>query len=530
MKHRPIVDGCLFLLIAGTLAIAGGCGTSSAEGEDAALSRREKASAQAGAHTWVAQQATSATRSPIGIPTSTTAVKLNISLLREIEQRVLPSPIVNGPNRHAELPDYYWAENRLLRDRLESVKQAFRSETKPTYRALTLIAGAAGVGKTFIKGKVFDKDFPGPTTCKFDLRELYDEWAEDGITADKADLADEDLVISRLKSVTDKTQPRLREYLESRGASFCVIDSLDEIHADDHAWILEQVADFAFHRDRQFVHIAVFGRGFAFREFWDKRREDTGEADVELYLLNPPAFRTTGDLTVSSWNYHSWKYDLAWAPDGKETCKMPLNSYARWVDSGFSRQGVYRSVTCEDNDDMRAEVQWALVQYASKHRFVCGMLYNLAGNSMIREILRQETLKQQPFDERRVAGTYLNTWLSRETKSHDRPSIEKPKHLDLYLALLERAAVKSLQDGAINDQGYFSVRDSDTVTVECDGRERKFLLKRILGGSGLIITDPREEGLARYRFEPVSIHRLLVEAHGERLAKEQRLALGPCTK
>ena len=524
MKHGASVDRCLHLLIPLTLAIAGGCGSSSADGEDAALLRTDGAVDRAGLDPHVGQQSSNVS------PASNAVARLDTSLLREIELRVLPSPIINGPNRHAELPDYYWAENRLLRDRLESVKKAFRSEPAPAGRTLTLVAGAAGVGKTFIKGSVFDKDFPKAATCKFDIRELYDEWAEEGITTDKEDLATDDLVISRLKSVTDKSQPRLREYLESRGASFYVIDSLDEIHADDHVWVLEQVADFAFHRDRQFVHVAVFGRGFAFREFWIKRREHLGDADAELYLLNPPAFCTTGDMAVSSWNYHSWKYDLAWAPDGKETSKMPLDAYTRWVQSGFSRQGVFRSITYQDNGDMRPDVQTALVQCASEHRVICGALYNLAGNSMIRKILQQEALERRPYDERRVAQAYLDAWLIRETKSHGRPSVEKPEYLDLYMALLERAAVKSLREGAIDDQGYFSLRDGDTVRAECGGRERMFLLKRILDGSGLIITDPREEDVARYRFEPVSVHRLLVEMHGERMAKEQRLALGPCTK
>ncbi|MBL7040557.1 MAG: hypothetical protein ISR77_18120 [Pirellulaceae bacterium] len=524
MKHGASVDRCLHLLIPLTLAIAGGCGSSSADGEDAALLRTDGAVDRAGLDPHVGQQSSNVS------PASNAVARLDTSLLREIELRVLPSPIINGPNRHAELPDYYWAENRLLRDRLESVKKAFRSEPAPAGRTLTLVAGAAGVGKTFIKGSVFDKDFPKAATCKFDIRELYDEWAEEGITTDKEDLATDDLVISRLKSVTDKSQPRLREYLESRGASFYVIDSLDEIHADDHVWVLEQVADFAFHRDRQFVHVAVFGRGFAFREFWIKRKEQLGHSDAELYLLNPPAFSTTGDLTVSSWNYHTWKYDLAWAPDGKETSKMPLDVYSRWVESGFSRQGTFQTVTCEDNNSMRPAVQNALAQCASEHQAVCGALCNLAGNSMIREILERETLERRPYDECQIGRAYLDRWLVRETKVHDRPSIEKPDHLDLYLSLLECVAVRYLRESAIDDRGYFPVRENDVVTAMHEGRERAFRVRNVLDGSGLIITDPRVAGVAKYRFEPISIQRLLVEAHGERMAKEQRLALGPCAK
>ena len=524
MKHEAIVDRCLYLLIPLTLAIPGGCGSSSADGEDAALLRTDGAVDRAAIDPHVGRRVSNV------LPEMDAVAKADTSLLREIEQRVLPSPIINGPNCHAELPGYYWAENRLLRERLESVKKAFRSEPTPPSQALTLVAGAAGVGKTFIKGSVFDKDFSKTATCKLDIRELYDEWAEEGITTDKEDLAAGDFVISRLKSVTDKNQPRLREYLESRDANFYVIDSLDEIHPDDQVWVLQQVADFAFHRDRKFVHVAVFGRGFSFREFWSKRKEQFVDADIELYLLNPPTFTTTGDLTVSSWNYHSWKYDLAWSPDGKETAKMSLDDYSRWVDSGFSRDGEFQTITCEENNNMRGDVQSVLVKCASEHRAVCGALRNLAGNSMIREILERETLKRRPYDECVIGQAYLDQWLVRETKVHDRPSLEKPDHLDLYLTLLERVAVRYLREGAIDDQGYFPVRDDDVVTAKHQGRERAFRVRRILNGSGLIVTDPREAGVAKYRFEPISIHRLLVEAHTERTAKEQRLALGPCGK
>jgi hypothetical protein len=512
VKHRVILDGCLFLLITGILAAVGGCGASSAEDEDATLVRDQRAVAPTRLGPRARQQ--------------DAAAKLDTSPLREIEQRVLPRPIVNGPNRHAELPDYYWAENRLLRDRLDNAKEAFRRVPTPAFRALTLVAGAPGVGKTFIKGKVFDKDFPKAAICKFDIRELYDEWASDGIVEDKPDLAADDLVISRLKSVIDKTQPRLREYLELRDASFYVIDSLDEIHPDDHAWILEQVAGFVLHGDRQFIHVAVFARGFAFRDFWNKRKGHPGKANVELHLLRPPTFRTTGDLTVSSWNYHTWKYNLTWAPDGKESSKMPLDAYTRWVDSGFSRQGMFQSVTCEANDSMRPDVRSALVQCAGEYPVVCSALCNLAGNSMIREILQQETLQRRPYDERQITQAYFDAWLTRETKVHDRPSIEQPDHLDLYLSLLERVAVKYLQEGAIDDQGYFSVRNGDSVTEEYESRQRAFCVKRILEGSGLIVTDPREEGHAKYRFEPLWAHRLLAEMHVDRMAKTARLALG----
>jgi hypothetical protein len=420
------------------------------------------------------------------------------------------------------LPEYYWAENRELLDRFREGKNAFDRSPRAEFRAVTLVAGAAGVGKTFLKEVVFSKDYPRSAICKFDIREVYDEWASDGIIADKADLASGDLVINRLKSVTDKSKPRLRDYLEAKHASFYVIDSLDEIHPDDYGWVLEQVEDFVFRREHSFVHVVVFGRGFAFRDFWAKPAAHRRENNIELYVLNPPTFRTTGDLLVSSWNYHSWKFGLAWAPHGGEPEPMPLDAYAQWASSGFTREGKFKSVTCQENEDIRADVQNVFVHCACTSPLVCSALYNLAGNTLMREILCEQTLQRLPVDEGRIAEAYLDAWLVRGTKVHGRPSRERPEHLDLYLSLLERVAVKYLEGDALDDGGWFLLRDSDTVTVDDGRRQLTFPVNRILDRSGLIIADPRGQGVATHGFEPICFHRLLVERHSRRAAWEPR--------
>jgi hypothetical protein len=526
MKHRTNSGRYARLLVYGAVSILVVCGKPAAGGEGSSASRQGAAAPKTGINLHDRQPATITQGPTIAAARTTTAVTLDTSWLRNIESRTLPPPLVHGPNHHAKLPDYYWAENRQLRQRLEQAKNAFHRTPTPAFRGLTLVAGAAGVGKTFIKGEVFNKDCPPSATCKFDVPDLYEQWVREGIAANKPDLASDDLVISYRKSVTDKSRPRLREYLEAQHAGFYVIDSLDEVHPDDYAWVLHQVEDFVVRRKQQFVHVAVFGRGFAFRDFWHQRTAGRDQADVELYLLNPPTFRTTGDLLVSSWNYHSWKYDLAWAPDGREADKMTFDAYRQWVASGFSRNDRFQSITFETNDDMRTDVQDALVHGATKSRVVGGALYNLAGNSFIREILRRETLAQRPFDECRIARAYLDAWLARETKVHDRPSREKPEYLDLYLSLLEQVAVTHLTSQCIDEKGFFPIGQGDTVTVRHNHRPYAFPVRQILERSGLVATDPRTPGVAKYRFEPVWIHRLLVEMYDERAGAKQQLTLG----
>ena len=48
-------------------------------------------------------------------------------------------------------------------------------------------------------------------------------------------------------------------------------------------------------------------------------------------------------------------------------------------------------------------------------------------------------------------------------------------------------------------------------------------MKKILERSGLKHFDPRRTGTPQYRFEPVWMHRLLVEMHNRRQAQDRTL-------
>jgi hypothetical protein len=446
--------------------------------------------------------------------------EVSVEPLRAIETRVLRQPVVPGPWSHATLPEYYWAENEELLGRFHQAKQAFDQTPVPAYRGLTLVAGAAGVGKTFLKKEVFKKDYPKSAVHKCDMRELFQMWADKGLCEPKADLASGPVALNHLLAIRDKSTPYLRDYLEANSSSrFFVIDSLDEIHPDDYVPMLQQIHEFATSPRRTFAHVVVFGRGVAFREYWRLPRPARQAENVKLFLLNPPSLRTTGDLTVSSWNYHSWKYDLSWAPHGGAPQPMPLADYRDWLKTGFGREGAFASVTSEANSSMRHDVQRTLVDWASRYRVVASTLDNLAGNSLMREIIEREVLAGRPYDERRIMSAYFESWLVRDTKSDGRPSKEKPEHLDLYLYLLQQVAARHLHNRQVDQHGFFPVRNSDRIVVAEDGKQLAFPVMDILDRSGLKFIDPRERGVRRYRFEPIWIHRLLVDMHNEQCRK-----------
>ncbi len=460
---------------------------------------------------------------------------VDTELLRSIEQRVLPDCLVDGPAQHGALADYYWAQNRDLQNRLEQIRQVYESDTDQSARAVTLVAGAAGIGKTFFMSEVFRKEYPANAVCRFDIRELYTEWMQDGIVVMKPDLCARELVINSLPALADPADSRLTEYLESRNADFYVIDSLDEIHPDDYEFVLRQVEQFTLRTERRVVHCVVFGRCLAFLDHWQQHRQADAPAereDVALFVLQPPRFRTTGDLLVSSWNYHGFRHKLGWSPGGSDAQPMPLDVYARWVESGFSRVGPFANVRFEPNESMRPEAHNTLIEWSRNHRIVGSMLYNLAGNSILREIVEEHVLRNEPYRERQVMRQYLNALLRRDTKSDNRPSDASPRFLDLYLQLLETTAVRYAADGELDQRGYFQVSPEDEIQVRYAGQTLTFAVHRILNRSGVKHIDLLAPDGPRYGFEPIWFHRLLVEMHNERIQDSygelsRKTVLGP---
>ena len=266
------------------------------------------------------------------------------------------------------------------------------------------------------------------------------------------------------------------------------------------------------------MHVVVFGRSLAFLDYWQGRQSPstTDGQDVALYILQPPVFRTTGDLLVSSWNYHGFRYKLSWNPGGGAAQAMPLDAYRQWAAAGYVRTGKFASVQYEANEDMRPDVQQTLVNWAKTQPIVGGTLYNLAGNGLLREIVSRSVQEHRPFNEHEVMREFLAACLERDTQSDNRPSVARPEYLDLYLQLLEETAAKYLTEGRIDERGYFEVRPDDQIQVTSAGKTLQFSVQRILNRSGIKHIDLLAPGGPRYSFEPVWFHRLLVEMRNER--------------
>jgi hypothetical protein len=381
---------------------------------------------------------------------------------------------------------------------------------------MTVVTGSAGVGKTFVKQGVYSGEIPQEEIWKFDLRELFSEFAERGLAQWRSDLVYRDQVVNRLLALTPEGRLEFVRLLESRSPSFAVADSIDEIHPDDYLFVLDELERFALQNDRPFVHVVVFGRPFAFREYWQERRSNGLPYGLRGFVLNPPDFRTTGDLCVSNWNHDSFKYGLSRVGSDGESRPMSFADYEQWSSQDFPLTGDFADVRFTENRCGQSERRDELHELTNHNRVVMAVFPNLAGNSILREIVESNLEGNKNFQEQAFMDEFFARWLERDTATDNRPSRIKDEHLEVYLRLLEALAAKYVNEDRVDRYGYFDVLNQDRVEILHHGEPVSVSASELLNRSGLVTLDPAIPVAQRYRFEPLWIHRLLLQRHLER--------------
>ena len=458
--------------------------------------------------------------------------------LMQLEEKLLPAALVEGPWQFDNVPAYYFAANPELKNRLDEFKKVYESKTlysddKPC-RGLTLISGPAGIGKTFIKHSVLGNDYPKADVAKFDVKEYFLTLMDRDEVEKRADIRDGDLVLNSMYCLKDPSKPLLQQYLSEKNAKFYVIDSLDEVHPEDFVPLLNQAYNFVAESNQPFLHVVVLGRPEAFYRFWQTKGKDLSSNTIQLFELNKPEYKTTGDLTVSSWGYDTYKWNLKWAPNGQEE-SVPLDVYNRWQDSGFSKTGEFKTITHSPCEDLHKANRDELINWAKQNRDVVSGLRNLAGNAIIREIVDDRIILHKEFNDRIFQTLYLEGFLRRlvhtagvehlppdynpeelEKLPFSRRSIQTPLKA-CYLRLMETIAVKMIKENRLGDDEYFTVEPSDRVSSEYMGFKVSFRVVDLLDLSGIVVLDIKSPGPRRYRFEPLWLHKYFVEGYNRDL-------------
>ena len=435
----------------------------------------------------------------------------------EIDKEVRPPTIQVGDGRYRTLPDYYWAANDELRERLDSVVAGHLKSNVAPVRGVTIVAGTAGVGKTFIKSGLFRDELDDGEVRKFDVRDWYVELHKMQLSEYAPDIELGDHAIGHLLGLTPAGRREFKKRLLQIQEPFLVIDSLDEVHPKDYLFLMRTIHHSVMKDQSRVKHAIIFGRPLVFRDYWHQCCSGQGTAGLRCFVLNAPELRTTGDLMVSSWNYHCWKYKLGWNEESHQQKHLSLEDYQRWSDMGFRLDEEFSGLVFKENRSLETTVQETLMQWASERPSVAAVLPNLAGNSMVREIVEETVVAGESYDENRFRAEFFAKWLERDTLSGDRPSRLKPQDLELYVRLLEEVAFKYGKEVALSKEGYFEVRDKDHVNVLHRGEVVSVSVQRLLNRSGLVNLDTQRPGDARYRFEPFWFQGWLMQMRNDRV-------------
>ncbi len=444
-------------------------------------------------------------------------LKTTVSHLKTLEQKLLPEPLVEGEPRCDAIVDYYWEANPELESELKSAKLKFR-KSSDDHRRMILVAGPAGVGKTFVKRGVCE-GLPRDALWKFDARELLRAYRELGFAELKADLRDRSIVFNEMLSLTPAGRRRFRSEVLKCTASFVVVDSLDEIHPCDYAFVLRTLGELTHPARQTFAQVVVFGRPFCFEGYWQWCQSERNASSewVRGFMLRKPEFRTTGDIQVSNWNFDCWRFGLC-RQSAKLQQALCFSDYQQWCQLGFSCEGEFSDLVFDPNRHMTVRARNMLNRWISDEPTVAAAISNLAGNGMVRDILVEQLQAGQGFDERQFMEKFLTYWLERDTRSDDRPSQIKPEYLDVYLKLLENVAVMYAR--SVQSDGSFSVPEQEQVQTSFNSVEITVSVKELLNRSGLVTAEPFGQSQGRVRFEPLWLQRLLISTHAKRRADE----------
>lgn len=388
-----------------------------------------------------------------------------------------------------DLADYYDAANPQLIEHLEAVAQAYRNSEPGA--GITYVMGTAGVGKSFAARNVIG-GFEDTEKCEVKLSDLFYEDA--GLLgfpiAPKPDLSTTDgkVVFNELPSFVERADFDLGKLLTAAGCDaqgtlvpLIVIDDLDEVHDETSAALLEDLDELVLagaDGAGPFLHVVVFGRPEGFYAWLaDPARTEESNTVVDLFHLQPPRYRTSGDLAFRVRGYLDFTQQL----DALEASGQ-LDGYI-------------------------ANVTGAV----DAHPF---LTYSM-GILSVGNVVIEHTGPGLDESEQQLKVRLFDDIVLRASDTHGRP--EPGGELGgPYLRALEDVAVRYAEVG---DDGLFSVRSEDTVTLRDDSGSElgEVQVRDLLNRAGLALHSSATASTARYRFDPFWVHAHLIERYNLRV-------------
>jgi len=361
-----------------------------------------------------------------------------------------------GPARFDTLFAYFKDANPDLFQHFEDVKRLY--DQGRDHWGISYVAGTSGVGKSYVVRNLamFDK----AVTQTIKLSALFAETSPDLQSLDK------EVVFNQLPSTLSFDVPAVMQDMDPNKA-FILLDDLDEVHEDTAALILKALEQFVVKPHKGFRHFVVFGRPESFWP-WLNHMSRTPRT------LQGPEYLTSGDAEFRCQDYYGFKFKRP--ASGKVTDDV-VSQLFRFPFLRDTMRPLSAGNYVLDDSVARKDTGTALLNTA-------------------------DALKQR----------LLEKLLARNQKSHGRPGMDNAVYLDL---LKQAAALPWTRNRVLDEQGFFSVFEKDTLTFTDDqGQSHQVYARDVLNRSGLVTLDVTDTRMARYRFEPFWVQSFLTKKSG----------------
>lgn len=402
-------------------------------------------------------------------PTKKPVPVRSIRSLNAIEKGLIPK-YDQGKARFDGLWDYFRDANPNLVSHLD--KQIQKYHQGQSHCGVTYVAGASGVGKSYVIRQLgFPEDV---TTDPIKLGKIFSEKSPD------LQSLDEDVVFNSLPTSSGISIKRLLQRQQATDKAFVLIDDLDEIDEQSAHDLLQQLETYINTRPQGFKHFIVFGRPEGFWPWLNSpERSLSDNISQQPFTLVGPDFKTTGDIVFRCQDYYAWKYKQP-APEAL------VNEVLEQLERYPYLRYTFRPLS--------------------------------AGNFILDNSIDTKKEKAPPqAKEKELRQELFRSLLERNHETHQRPSVDDKG----YMELLENAAAFPLaHNRKLNDQGFFEVRQEDSLTfTDTEGHCRSVRLRDLLSRSGIALLDPSQAQKTLYRFEPFWIHGYLLERFNSHITR-----------
>jgi hypothetical protein len=412
--------------------------------------------------------------------------------LRKIEEELALKQIPYAINSKSYLEHVKKTNNRF-----NAFLKSFNDSliTNPNYRGIAYVTAPAGYGKSYFTKKWIESEINEVKIGKIKVREhiVCEERASKcyskslGIKINKIDDLEtikngtEEIFLGWLYDYEFDSK-KIIEFYEYEDIDILIIDDLDEVSEKTMEKYLKDFETLMENNTFPNLNLVVFmSRPEALVNYLSNTYRTVPKVDVtygiEQNSLNNPIFSNPSQIEDRVNNWAEW-----YGPE-----KLDRDLIQKEIDLVYSTTlSLYNKF-----DFIKLQLQ---IQSNSDFLF----------RSILKERIDKKTNKGK------IKEILFNLMLGRNSDSHHRPNIDSNEGL-IYINLMQELVLNKIKMSEIKDKkGWFLVKNNDKIEIKIDDVSYSTTVKALLNRSGLVLAEPIDSKISKYRFEPFWLHEYLI--------------------